>query len=231
MSDIPILKLRNLLVLFIIQITLISIGGALGFSAFGNRFLENLDEYTKRYELGREGSFQYIYSTGEAGYIYANLGLDMKVKYNETHMVVYWYENIKLKPGATIIDLLEEYTNAEWVELRVYPIEDPSKWIVIKDYDVSKYKINYELGEVAGYRYIVCINDVRNDPGTLRHWMIYVWDRKIQNFQYLAAPPDRIEVYNFDNFVLLFDKFGGFPPDCCSGSLRWEYEEYKGPSK
>lgn len=231
MDDIPILKLKYILALFIIQIVLISIGGALGFSAFGNRFLENLDEYTKKYELGREGSLQYIYSTSEAGYIYASFGLDMKTKYNETHMVVYWYENIKLRPGATVIDLINNYSNAEWVELRIYPIENPSNWIVIKDYNVSKYKIDYELGDVAGYRYIISINNVRNNPGTLQQWMIYVWDRKIQNFQYLAAPPDKIEVYNYDAFVLLFDKFGAFPPDCCSGSLKWEYQGYQGPPK
>jgi hypothetical protein len=231
MSDIPILKLKYILALFIIQIVLISIGGVLGFSAFGNRFLENLDEYTKKYELGREGSLQYIYSTSEAGYIYASFGLDMKAKYNETHMVVYWYENIKLRPGATVIDLINNYSNAEWVELRIYPIENPSNWIVIKDYNVSKYEIDYELGDVAGYRYIISINNVRNNPGTLQQWMIYVWDRKTQNFQYLAAPPDKIEVYNYDAFVLLFDKFGAFPPDCCSGSLKWEYQGYQGPSR
>ncbi|MEM0101059.1 MAG: hypothetical protein QXW34_00395 [Candidatus Methanomethyliaceae archaeon] len=222
---------KLIFLLFIVQITLISIGGFFGFSSFSARFLENLHEYTRKYELGREGSLQYIYSTSEGGYIYANFGLDMKTKYNDTHMVVYWYMNVKLRPGATVLDLIENWSKAEWVELRIYPIENPSFWIVVEDYDVNKYSINVKLEEIGGLRYIVEINNFRNVPGALIYWMIYFWDRSIGGFQYLAAPPDKILVYNLDNFVFLYDKFGAWPPDCCSGSLRWEYEGYGGATK
>ncbi|NHV60266.1 MAG: hypothetical protein HA492_02480 [Candidatus Verstraetearchaeota archaeon] len=221
---------KYLVALFLIQIALIGGGGALAFSGVGKVFMENLYQYSK-IEMGREGSVQYIYSMSEAGYISVDLGVDMKTKYNETHMVVYWYMNIKLKPGSTIIDLVKNYDKAEKVELRVYPVDNPSKWIVIEDYNVSNYPIDVEYGEVGGLRYIVAINGIKADPGSLEQWMIYIWDPNLQYFQYVAAPPDRFPVYNLDSFVFLFDKFGAFPPDCCSGSLKWEYSEYQGPGK
>lgn len=228
-EEIKLPSYKFILALFLIQVTLLSIGGAFGFSDFSQRFLENLHEYIRKYELGREGSIQYIYSTSEGGYIYASFGLDLKTKYNETHMVVYWYTNIKLRPGATVLDLLENWSKAEYVELRIYPIDRPSFWITIEDYNVDKYSINVTLDEVAGLRYIVEINGMRNIPGELIYWMIYVWDRRAGSFQYLAAPPDKIFVYNLDSYVFLYDKFGAWPPDCCSGALKWEYEPYSGP--
>lgn len=205
---------------------MISLGGYFGFSGFGERFLNSLHEYTKKYELGREGSLQYLFNTDESGYIYVNFGVDMKKQYNETHLVVYWYMNVKVRPGATVVDLLGNWSAAEWVELRIYPVDDPSIWTVEKDYNVGAYPIHVKLEDFGGLRYIVEINGYRNVPGALICWMIYVWDRKTSEFQYLAAPPDKILVYNLDNFVFLYDRFGAWPPDCCSGSLRWEYEKY-----
>ncbi|MBC7113489.1 MAG: hypothetical protein H5T34_05690 [Candidatus Methanomethyliales bacterium] len=221
---------KYLLALFLVQIVLIGGGAAFAFSGIGKTFMENLYKYSK-IEMGREGSIQYIYSTSEAGYISVDLGVDMKTKYNETHLVVYWYMNIKLKPGDTIIDLVKNYDKAEKVELRIYPIENPSQWVVIEDYNVTNYPLEVEYGEVGGLRYIVSINGIKADPGSLEQWMIYIWDPNLQNFQYVAAPPDKFEVYNLDSFVFLFDEFGAFPPDCCSGALKWEYAEYQGPGK
>lgn len=222
---------RYIFLLFIVQIALIGLGGYFGFSSFGERFLENLHDYVRRYELGRWGSIQHIYSADEGGYMYVNFGIDMKAKYNATHLVVHWYMNVKLKPGATVIDLLNNWNSAEFVELRIYPEDNPSLWTVIEDYDVSKYPVDVKLEEVSGLRYIVEINGLRNSPGDLIYWMTYFWDRKIGGFQYLAAPPDKISVYNLDSFVFLYDRFGAWPPDCCSGSLRWEYEGYSGPTR
>lgn len=219
---------KFIVVLLLIQIALIGGGSALGFSGFGKSFLENLYQYSKT-EMGREGTLQYIYSTTPTGYLSVDLGVDMKTRYNETHLVVYWYMNIKLKPGATIIDLAKEYNTAEKVELRIYPENNPANWIVVEDYNVSNYPINIEYGEVGGLRYIVSINGIKSNPGSMEQWMIYVWDPNLQYFQYVAAPPDKFEVYNLESYVLLFDKFGAFPPDCCSGSLRWEYGSYSGP--
>jgi hypothetical protein len=222
--------IRYLIVLFLIQITLIGGGATFSFSGIGNLFMENLYKYSK-FEMGREGSLQYLYSMNGTGYISVDFGVDMKAKYNETHMVVYWYMNIKLKPGSTIIDLVKNYDKAEKVELRIYPIDNPSKWIVIEDYNVSNYPLNVEYGEVGGLRYIVAINGVKADPGGLKQWMINVWDPNLQYFQYVSAPPDKWEVYNLDSYVFLFDVFGAFPPDCCSGSLKWEVPQYQGPGK
>ncbi|MGQ9760144.1 MAG: hypothetical protein ACUVQ5_06230 [Candidatus Methanomethylicaceae archaeon] len=221
---------KYLIVLFLIQITVIGTGAAIGFPSFSKSFMENLYSYS-RYEMGREGSISYIYSTSEAGYISADFGLDMKTKYNATHMVVYWYMGLKLRPGETIVDLIQNHQNAEKVELRVYPEEDPSKWAVIEDYNVSNYPIDVEYGEVGGLRYIRGFNGIRSDPGSLNQWMIYIWNPKIQSFEYVAVPPDKFYVYNLDSMVFLFDEFGAFPPDCCSGGLKWEYKEYAGPSK
>jgi len=213
--------------IFLIGLVLIAmIGGVSSFSfqSITGTFMENLAKYG-RWEIGREGM-------DYTGVIYVDVGIDMKNQFNETHGVVYWYNNIELMSGASVIDLLQNLTRAESVELRIYDLKNPSDWKAVVDKDVNKYMVDVEYGNVSGVRYIYSINGVKTVPGNLTQWMVYLWDVGTQGYNYLSVPPDKLYLTNKDSLVLLYDKFGGYPLDCCSGGSKgFEYEEYGGPTK
>jgi len=203
-------------------IVLVGVGGALGFENFGQRFLENVGEYHK-YESGMG------YIKDNSGTIYVDIGIDMKKAVNETHGIVCWYKKVPLASGSTIIDLLQNITKAENVQLRLYELNNPSNWKTYRDNNTANYNITVEYGEIAGMRYIVSINDLRNNAGELKQWMVYLWDPNVQVFSFLDVPLDICSINNNDNVVLLYDQISGYPNDCCSGVSGFVYDDYTGP--
>ena len=209
-------------------IAMISLGGAVGFAAFSQDFLDNLDQYEK-YEMGVNNPIQYITLPNGDKVMYVNIAIDAKTMLNSTHAVVYWFQKIQLKPGATIIDAIHNLTNAEYVELREYELSNPAEWVSIIDTNSSKYQFNITVGEVMGLEYIKSINGIEENPGYGTFWQTYGWREKTGTFEYIYSSASKYLVSHGDNYILLFDVMNALPTDCCSGG-GFQYEGYSGPS-
>ncbi len=209
-------------------IAMISLGGAVGFAAFSQDFLDNLDNYEK-YEMGRVGPIQYITLPNGEMIMYVNVAIDAKTQINSTHAVVYWFQKIQLKPGATIIDAIHNLTNAEYVELREYALTDPANWVSVIDTNASKYQFNITVGEVSGLEYIKAINGIEEEPGYGTFWQTYGWKEATGTYEYIYSSASKYQVSHGDNYIMLFDVLNALPSDCCSGG-GFQYEGYEGPS-
>lgn len=209
-------------------ITMIALGGWLGFAAFSQDFLDNLDTYEK-YEMGRDSDVKYITLPGGEQVMYVNLAIDGKIQINSTHGIVYWFQKIQLKPGATILDAVHNLTNAEYVELREYELGNPSNWVSIVDTNASNYKFNITVGDVSGIEYIQAINGIEEHPGYGTFWQTYGWKESTGTFEYIYSSASKYQVSHGDNFIMLFDELNALPTDCCSGG-GFQYEGYEGPN-
>ncbi|MDH7555974.1 MAG: hypothetical protein ACQXXL_07395 [Candidatus Methanosuratincola sp.] len=205
---------------------LIGLGGALGFQAFGQDFIENMNKYNLA-EIGRGGRLVYYETPLGEKMVDVDIGFDLNTTYNSTHGVVYWFKGVELPYGATIIDAIQNIHSAKEAELRVYNLENSSIFerIPIDDFQSLEFTVTY--GSISGMRYIDEINGIKNNPGLLLQWMIYFWNPEKGEFIYLTASPDKFTLSHRDTIIIIYDLFGGWPADCCSGG-GWEYNEYEG---
>jgi len=207
-------------------ILMISLGGAVGFGGFSQDFMNHLYEYEK-YEMGRTGPIQYITLPNGEMVMYVNMAIDGKMKINETHAVVYWFQKIQLKPGATLIDAVNNLSNAEYVELREYELTNPANWVSINDTNVANYQFDVVIGETMGVDYIKSINGIEDNPGYGGSWLAYGLNGGTFEFIYTAM--SKYQLSHGDNIIMVYGVATTLPADCCSGG-GFQYEEYSGPS-
>lgn len=221
---VPPFKYWVILLLFLVSV--ISVGSAIGFQTFGSGFIENMNKYNL-YEIGRGGRLLYYETPMGEKMVRVDIGFDLNTTYNETHGVAYWFEGIELPYGSTIIDVIQNIHKANMTELRVYDLNNSSVFerILVQDPQSLQFAVTY--GNISGMRYIDEINGIKNDPATMAQWMIYFWDAEKKTFVYLTASPDKFTPAHKDTIIILYDIFGGWPADCCSGG-GWEYNEYEG---
>jgi len=212
--------------MLVFLVTVISVGSAIGFQTFGSGFIENMNKYNL-YEIGRGGRLLYYETPMGEKMVKVDIGFDLNTTYNDTHGVAYWFEEIELPYGSTIIDAIQSIKKAKIMELRVYDLNNTSLFerILVEDPDSVDFKVTY--GNISGMRYIDEINGIKGDPATMAQWMIYFWDAEKKTFNYLTASPDKFTLAHKDTIVIIYDIFGGWPADCCSGG-SWEYNEYEG---
>lgn len=206
-------------------ITIMAVGNGLAFGAIAPEFLKNWN-WINMQEMGSRGErVLFAYSQNGSPIVQIDIGIDLKRPYNETHGVVYWYEDIVLPYRSTLIDALSHLGDAKYVELRIYEKANSSNFETLTDFNVSKYSLDIEYGSIGELRYVKSIEGIATDPATLTQWMIYIWNPEMKpypGFQYISYSPDKFEMIHLDSVVLIYDVFGGWPADCCSGGA-WEY--------
>ena len=213
-------------VMLVFLVTVICVGSAFGFQTFGSGFIENMNKYNL-YEIGRGGRLLYYETPMGEKMVKVDIGFDLNTTYNSTHGVAYWFEGIELPYGSTIIDGIKNIKKAKVMEMRIYDLNNTSLFerMYVEDPNSLDFRVTY--GDIAGLRYIDEINGIRGNPATMAQWMTYFWDAEKKTFNYLTASPDKFTLSHMDTIVIIYDIFGGWPADCCSGG-SWEYNEYEG---
>ena len=133
--------------------SLIGIGGALGFQAFGQDFIQNMNKYNLA-EIGRGGRLVYYETPLGEKMVNVDIGFDLNTTYNSTHGLVYWFKGIELPYGSTIIDAIQNIHSAKEAELRVYNLENSSIFEKIPITDFQSLEFNVTYGSISGMRYI-----------------------------------------------------------------------------
>lgn len=207
-------------------ITIISVGSAIGFQTFGPDFIQNMNKYNLA-EIGRGGRLLYYETPTGEKMVNVDIGFDLNSTYNSTHGVAYWFEGIELPYGSTIIDVIQNIHNAKTAELRVYDLNNSAKFERVKVEDMSSIAFEVTYGNISGMRYIDEINGIGQNVATQAQWMPYFWNPEANSFVYITVSLDRFVVSHKDSIIIIYDIFGGWPADCCSGGA-WEYNEYEG---
>ncbi len=215
-------RARYIFLMAAVLIAVIGGGSAVGFSSITGTFMENVHKL-QNYMVGREG----MEFDTDSGIARVNLGIDMKGLYNETHGLVYWFMDVEVAPGSTVIDLIQNSSVAQKRQYRIYSLTNSSEWVAINDTGVGNWFFDVEYGDIGGMRYIYAINGTASDPGNMRNWMVFVWDQQNGRFSYLSMPPDVYRLSDLETVVLLYDQVNMLPADCCSGFAS-EYQEYEG---
>ncbi|MBC7120341.1 MAG: hypothetical protein H5T33_01985 [Candidatus Methanosuratus sp.] len=215
------------LLMLVFLVTVISVGSAIGFHAFGPTFIENMNAYNL-YEMGREGRRLYYETPEGEKMIKVDIGFDMNTTYNSTHGVAYWFMGIELPYGSTLMDAIENIHKAEIAEMRVYDLDDTAVFERVIE-DPQSINLEIKFSEILSIKYLDEINGTRSDPVTMAQWMTYFWNAKAQSFAYITVSSTNFELAHKDTVVIIYDIFGGWPADCCSGGA-WEYDEYTGPT-
>ncbi|MDI9644620.1 MAG: hypothetical protein QFX35_05315 [Candidatus Verstraetearchaeota archaeon] len=207
-------------------ILMISVGSAIGFHTFGQDFIQNMNKYNLA-EIGRGGRLLYYETPMGEKIATVDIGFDLNSTYNSTHGVAYWFEGIDVIYGSTIIDVIQNLSKAKTVEMRVYQLNDTARFerITVKDPGSLEFRVTY--GNISGMRYIEEINGIKQNVSTNAQWMPYFWNPEARSFVYITASLDRFVVSHKDSIIIIYDIFGGWPADCCSGGT-WEYNEYEG---
>lgn len=203
-------------------VTMMAIGGALGFSDFAKSFLVSMDEMAA-WERGGNTPL-----AGPDGKVTLDLAIDMKTEINNTHGIVYWYLNVTVELNSTMADVMGNLSEAKYVELRIYDLQNVSQWTTVKDTNVSNYLWDVEYGNFSGFMYISSIGGVAEDPGSMKQWLTYRWVEDKGVFEYVTLSSSRFLPSNGDKIVLLYSELGIYPSDCCSGASV-QYEDYTGP--